>query len=119
MTHDDDSRPAASSDPPAKLAKKGHSGRVSIFHVSNRGGQKKTKTPSFLRLRRDIGVPTQEEYANRAVHLHDTFFGTRLGPFTIQIFPRKWASYLIIIGVICVIIGVAFILHVPQSHSGR
>ena len=60
----------------------------------------------------DIGVSTQEEYANRAVHLHDTFFGTRLGPFTIQIFPRKWASYLIII-------GVAFILHVPQSHSGR
>ncbi len=52
MTHDDDSRPAARSDPPAKFGKKGHSGRVSIFYVSNRGGQKNNKTPSFLRLRR-------------------------------------------------------------------
>ena len=32
-------------------AKKGHSGRVRIFHVSNWGGQKNNKTPSFLRLR--------------------------------------------------------------------
>lgn len=49
--------------------------------------------------------------------MHDTFHYVGLGPFGVRLYPRRWASYLIAIGVLLVLLGLFFVLHVPDLRT--
>jgi hypothetical protein len=50
-------------------------------------------------------------------HFHDSNYWLGLGSLKFRIFPRRWAAYLIALGVLLVVVGLIAILHVPNSHS--
>lgn len=48
----------------------------------------------------------------KSVFQHDSYMETRIGPLTVTLHPRRWASGLIFAGSLLIIIGVAVLAHV-------
>lgn len=51
------------------------------------------------------------------IFVHDTYLKIAGQRWELAIYPRIWASSIVVAGVLAVVIGLFFLLHVPQSHS--
>lgn len=62
-----------------------------------------------------FGVPKESE--DQVRHVHDAELLLGFGRSRFRVYPRTWALVLILIGALAMIVGVAFTLHVPVTHS--
>lgn len=52
-----------------------------------------------------------------AIFVHDTYIEIAGQRWQLPIYPRSWTSSIIVAGILAVVIGLFFLLHVPQSHT--
>jgi hypothetical protein len=47
--------------------------------------------------------------------IHDTYVSLNLGSLNVTVYPRVWVLVLIAFGIACVVGGLVFLLHIPES----
>lgn len=65
-------------------------------------------------LRTLAASPAVRRYGGRAF-MHDTYVTLQFRSLTLSLYPRVWSLVLISLGCVAVIVGLVFVLHVPNQ----